>query len=76
MSVRAKLCLTSVTTQCWNPNSKKLHFDTQYDDSIPEDQRFYDATPSGNFEMLVNNPAALAQFELGKMYYVDVTPAA
>jgi hypothetical protein len=45
-----------------------------YDTSIPEDQRFQQATPSGSFEQLVDNPAALEQFELGKSYYVDFTP--
>jgi len=27
------------------------------------------------FEMMCTNPSALAQFELGKQYYFDITPA-
>lgn len=73
MSVRAKLSLTSVTEHTWG--GKTLKFTTQYDASIPEDQRFQKATPSGTIEMQVDNPAALAQFQLGKSYYIDFTEA-
>jgi hypothetical protein len=33
------------------------------------------ATPSGELKMLITNPAAVDQFELGKDYFVDFTPA-
>ena len=32
-------------------------------------------TPSGKIEMSVTNPAAIEQFEQGKAYFVDFTPA-
>ncbi len=32
-------------------------------------------TPSGQVTMTINNPAALAQFEVGKDYFLDFTPA-
>lgn len=54
---------------------KKLIFQPRYDPEIPEDVRFSRATPSGNFEMHVDNPAALAQLKLGEKYYVDFTVA-
>lgn len=75
MSVRAKFQLQSVTSNAWSPTAKNLKFSCTYDTSIPEDQRFQKATPSGSFEMLVDNPAALDQFNLGDFYYVDFTPA-
>ncbi|MHB1273619.1 MAG: hypothetical protein ACYCZD_12795 [Rhodanobacter sp.] len=75
MSVRAKFKLMEVTVHSWDPNARTLKFHAQYDTSIPEDQRFQEATPSGSFEMLCTNPAANAQFELGKNYYFDITPA-
>lgn len=76
MSVRAKFKLTEIRQHHWGqPQARTLHFDAQYDQTIPEDRRFYDATPSGHFEMLVNNPAALDQFTLGNDYYFDITPA-
>jgi hypothetical protein len=73
--VRAKFMLVEVTENHWNRNSKQLVFSPQYDTSIPEDQRFAQATPAGRFEMQVDNPAALAQLEIGKQYYFDITPA-
>lgn len=78
MTVRAKLRLTQVTDYKWGKDAKPhrtLRFEAQYDDSIPEDQRFQQATPSGHAELQIDNPAALAQFEHGKAYYVDFTPA-
>lgn len=75
MTVRAKFQLQSITEHFWNKGSKTLKFHASYDPSIPEDQRFQQATPSGTFEMQCDNPAALAQFEMGKQYYFDITPA-
>lgn len=73
MTVRAKLVLTSRTDHYGAPNMKTLRFEARYDEAIPEDQRFCEATPSGHLEMLVTNPAALEQLELGEAYYVDLT---
>lgn len=76
MPVRAKFKLTEIRQHHWaSPKSRTLHFDAQYDPSIREDMRFFDATPTGSFEMLCNNADALAQFELGKNFYFDITPA-
>lgn len=46
-----------------------------YDDSIPMNRSFTEFTPSGTFEMFCTNPAANEQFEVGKSYYLDITPA-
>lgn len=71
--VRAKMCLTSVRNYVgWA--AKSLEFSCEYDQSIPEDQRFAKATPNGQLTILVDNPAALEKFELGKSYYLDFTP--
>jgi hypothetical protein len=71
--VRAKMVLTSVTERSWG--GKELEFSSQYDTSIPEDQRFQKATPSATARFQIDNPAALAQFTLGKAYYLDFTEA-
>lgn len=79
MSTRAKFKLTEIRESKWHkdsPSCKVLKFSTQYDDTIPEDQRFQKATPSGTCEMQIDNPAALAQFQLGADYYVDFSPVA
>lgn len=71
-AVRAKFQVSSITSTLWG---KKVEMTPQYDQSIPEDQRFYKATPTGNFWMQIDNPAALEQLELGKTFYIDLTPA-
>lgn len=73
MSVRAKFKVTSIESFDWNPNTKKIKLTPQYDQSIPEDRRFAAATPSGEFWMNVDNPAAAEQLALGKTFYIDLT---
>lgn len=71
MSVRAKVTCTSLAGN-W------VHFDTVYEPDATKDTenaRFTTATPGGQIQLLINNPAAMSQFEQGKSYYVDFTPA-
>lgn len=73
MAVRGKLMLTETTDLYYG--GKRLKFSTVYDATIPEDQRFQKATPSGFAEFQIDNPAALEQFNLGQSYYIDFVPA-
>lgn len=72
--VRAKFRLTEIHNLSWSQTAQRFVFEAQYDQSIPEDQRFSTATPTGRFEMTVDNPAAQQQFKLGEAYYFDATP--
>jgi hypothetical protein len=71
--VRAKFMLTEVTDTAFG--GKRFKFAPQYDPSIPEDQRFAKASPTGEFWMQVDNPAAIEQLQLNQQYYFDITPA-
>lgn len=73
MSVRAKFQLNSITSYAYG--GKQLKFQVVYDTSTEENRRFTTATPSGQMEMTIDNPEAVAQFELGKFYYADFSPA-
>lgn len=75
MTIRAKFVLQSVTT--YGGEGRELSFWAQYDTTIPEDQRFAKATPSGSMKMVIDNPAALAFFEgkIGKAFYLDMVEA-
>lgn len=75
MSVRAKFKVTSIKCFDYSDVSKEITLTPQYDESIEEDRRFYNATPSGEFRMLVNNPVAIDQLALGKTFYIDLTEA-
>ena len=33
------------------------------------------ATPQGEIKMMITNPGAIDQFDLGKDYFIDFTPA-
>ena len=71
--VRAKFQLQQITQ--YQSTGKSVVFRPMYDQTIPEDQRFAKATPSGEFTMYVDNEAALNQLEIGKQYYFDISPA-
>lgn len=71
MAVRAKVVCQAIGDQ-------EVNFNTVYEeDSTISDEnvRFTEATPWGVIQLGINNPAALEQFEVGKEYYVDFTPA-
>jgi hypothetical protein len=74
MAVRAKMQVTGITERVWG--GKEIELTPQYDQSIPEDQRFQKATPSGRITMQIDNPAAAEQLRLGRTFYVDFTPVA
>lgn len=76
-TIRSKFRLTEIRTSAWGPQAvpqTKYIFTTQYDSTIPEDQRFCKATPNGTIEMIVDNPVAQAAFKLGHDYYFDAVP--
>jgi hypothetical protein len=76
MAVRAKFAVTGIE----RPNHRTdvpavVTLEPRYDESIAEDQRYSKFTPAGKLEMTIDNPPALAQFEIGRQYYIDITPA-
>lgn len=70
--IRAKFQCQSEVRHSWSSDAKTYRFAAAYDPSVPEDERYAKATPTGSLEILVDNPAA--QFQLGAYYYLDVTP--
>jgi len=41
----------------------------------PENDQFFKLTPSGQLTLQTVNESAIAQFEVGKEYYVDISQA-
>jgi hypothetical protein len=71
MAVRAKV-------RCNEKTGNEVKFSTVYEPDASKDTenaRFTKATPWGDIRMGIDNPAAINQFEVGKEYYVDFTPA-
>lgn len=72
--VRAKFMVTEIRQHSYGGDARTVILAPQYDTSIPEDQRYAQATPSGRIEMYIDNPPALAALPIGKAFYVDFTP--
>jgi hypothetical protein len=88
MSVRAKFKVTSITR---SESSRRNQETGQYDpcelhsiemspvfgngDPNHENTKFWEASPSGHLKLGCVNEEAAKQFELGKEYYIDFTPA-
>jgi hypothetical protein len=45
------------------------------DGNTNENRMFSKYSPSGSFELMITNPDAFQQFEIGKNYYFDISPA-
>lgn len=72
MIIRAKFKLGSIENHDWG--GRVFKFDAEYDPSIPEDQRFALATPSGSMEIQVDNPEAIKELNLGRRFYLHLIP--
>ena len=55
-------------------NAGSVELMTVYTGS-PENEKFFKATPFGQIQMGIVNDPALQEFEVGKQYYVDFSPA-
>ncbi len=73
-TVRAKFVCSSVTRFAY-PGQVQVVLSPVMDSKTPENKSFWDATPNGKLDMTITNPAAGEQFEPGKSYYLDFTPA-
>lgn len=74
-TTRCKLTLGEITQVSWSPTAKRYRFNAVCSDEVPENRRFAKFTPSGTFEMLVDNPPAQERLVLGQSYYFDLTRA-
>jgi hypothetical protein len=71
MMVRAKMEVTSVTK--W-VGQDQVKLNCVYT-GTPEDNSFAQATPAGDAQLTVSNPALLGFFQPGQKFYLDFTKA-
>lgn len=70
ISVRAKFFVKKV--EYYAENSRQVVLAAVYSqDPNHENKMFWDATPSGEITMVINNPRAGAFFQPGQEYYID-----
>lgn len=76
--VRAKFVVQSITrTKHWDKNKGEIIGIKMMPvtGGSEENLKFFEATPSGSVDLGTINEEAGRQFELGKAYYLDFTPA-
>lgn len=71
--IRAKLFVSSVERQSSTPDAVKVTLAAVTRGE--ENKTWAEATPAATFSMQIQNPDAVAAFELGQEFYVDFTPA-
>lgn len=71
---RAKFRCTSKIPNKTNPEYGNVSLLVVHNGS-QENKEFFNMTPCGSIELGLLNPKAFEQFEPGKEYYVDFTPA-
>ena len=76
MAVRTKFVCKEISNSSPNTdeNGKTVKLEAVIADSV-ENKEFFQWTPSGTISFACVNPQACEQFEVGKEYYVDLTPA-
>jgi hypothetical protein len=73
--VRAKFYVVSVKKTKFMDGLGSVVELTPVINGSDENKEFYKWTPSGRIELGTINEEAAKQFEIGKEYYVDFTPA-
>ena len=78
MGVRAKFKVDSIHLNLYGKGEelRSVNLTPVYsNDPASENAQFWRFTPTGKIELGTINPEAWKQFELGKEYYIDFTPA-
>ncbi len=76
MSVRAKFYVVENKGLESDPEQHNITLQAVTDsDPKSENHTFWKYTPAGQVTLYTINPGAWEQFEIGKQFYVDFTPA-
>ena len=70
---RCKFKCTNIDDNSGSP-TKMVTFETQYDETLAEDVSYTKYTPWGQMRVSIDNPRVLANLEVGKAYYIDISP--
>lgn len=74
MSIRAKFLCISKEHDTNNDKVGTIAMQPVVSGS-PENEQFFENTPSGSLQLGILNPEAFSQFEPGKEYYAEFSPA-
>ena len=76
MTIRCKFKVVNITDAGSTESLpiKRVHLTTQYDESIPEDRRFTQWTPTGDLTFVCTNPAVLDRLAAAGVELIDRQP--
>lgn len=76
MNPKTLTCKFYVTSIIKNEQTgtEEVTLTASYDDTIPEDRQFSDATPWGEMKFGISNPAAKGVLKEGQAVYLHVVP--
>jgi hypothetical protein len=74
MTVRIKVICRSKQHDTGSPDQGTVALDAVTHGSS-ENEQYFSLTPAANVSLGILNPEAFAQFEPGKEYFIDFTPA-
>ena len=73
MKARGKMQVKKVSRTMYGGD--EVEMSCAYDPENPEDKAFSEATPSGNMNVRITNPALVGTFEPGEFYYIELHKA-
>lgn len=73
--LRAKFVVTQIV-RTHNFDGEQVTMQPVYSsDPASENHQFWKASPNGELRLGITNPVAVGKLELGREYYIDLTPA-
>jgi len=72
--MRVRFLVQDIASQPWSNTSKRVELRARYDPTIPGELRGYDAQPTGEVTLVVNNPKILAQLRVNQAFYIEFIP--
>ena len=77
MNIRCKFSVVGLTEHSWKGVEGPMYtveLQAAYDPSIPEDQAFARATPSGSCKFMTDRRNVLEKCRPGRSFYVELIP--
>ncbi len=74
MGFRAKFTCTKKDPNPGDASIVEVEFEPRYGDGT-DNASWSKWTPGGRLSMQITNPDVTAQIEIGKVYFLDITPA-
>jgi hypothetical protein len=72
--IKSTVCKFVCQSVIQQGDSVNIKLSAQYDPNEDKDRAFSKYTPWGTFETNISNPNVMGFFEVGKAFYLEITP--